>query len=219
MNTLGLASLIVLWVVVLFLGFLVVGLLRNLGLLSWRLEQLEAVTPRRLGRDGLKRGTRAPDFTLPGVEGKEIALHDYAGRKVLLVFTQAGCAPCHAIVPELNRLQRQGDVQVLVVNHGDREAGAPWGPAVQARFPVLLQRDWQVSRRYQVFATPFAFLVDEQGVITSKGVINNRQHIQFLLAGARSGARNGHGRDDPAGADDAASSGPAGEAAKESSHD
>jgi hypothetical protein len=29
-----------------------------------------------------------------------------------------------------------------------------------------------VSRRYEVFATPFAFLINEQGVISSKGIIS-----------------------------------------------
>jgi hypothetical protein len=65
MSILWLLSIILLWIVVLFLGFLLVGALRALGVLSWRLEQLEATTPKRLGRDGLKPGKRAPGFTLP----------------------------------------------------------------------------------------------------------------------------------------------------------
>src|SRR6516162_9497588 len=104
MNNFLLVSNIILWLASGFLGFLLLGTLRSLGLLSWRLEQLEATTPKRLGRDGLKPGKRAPDFTLPSVDGNEVALHDFRGRKVLLVFTQSGCAPCKAIVPELNRL-------------------------------------------------------------------------------------------------------------------
>ena len=103
METILLISSLVLWVVVLFLAFLLLGTLRAMGLLSWRLEQLEATTPKRLNRDGLKVGKKAPDFTLPGAAGGEVSLHDFAGRKVLLVFTQAGCSHCNSIVPELNR--------------------------------------------------------------------------------------------------------------------
>src|SRR5262249_25552023 len=76
MSILWLFSMILLWIVVLFLGFLLLGALRAIGLLSWRLEQLEATTPKRLGRDGLKPGKKAPDFTLPNVDGKERSLHD-----------------------------------------------------------------------------------------------------------------------------------------------
>src|SRR5438093_1914872 len=91
---------IVLWAVVLFLGFLLLGTLRALGLLSWRLEQLEATTPSRLGRDGLKIGKKAPDFTLPSVANGDVSLHDFAGRKALVVFTQSGCGPCKVIGPD-----------------------------------------------------------------------------------------------------------------------
>src|SRR5947209_10945002 len=104
MNLFWLISSLALWALVLFLGFLLLGTLRALGLLRWRLEQLEATTPSRLGRSGLKPGKKAPDFTLPSVAGPEVALHDFAGRPVLLVFTQTGCGPCHTIMPELNRL-------------------------------------------------------------------------------------------------------------------
>src|SRR5579884_3590653 len=118
MNVLLLASNIVLWVLLLSLGFLLLGALRTLGLLRWRLEQLEATTPSRLGRSGLKLGKKAPTFTLPAVTGGEQSLHDFAGRKVLLVFMQPGCGPCQAITPELNRLQETGDVQIVVVHNG-----------------------------------------------------------------------------------------------------
>ncbi len=39
-----------LWIVVLFLGFVLWGALRALALLRWRLDELEAITPKRIGR-------------------------------------------------------------------------------------------------------------------------------------------------------------------------
>src|SRR5262245_10780620 len=101
MSPFWLASSLALWLVVLLLGFLLLGALRSLALLRWRLEQLEATTPSRVGRSGLRAGTKAPDFALSDVSGAEVALHDFAGRRVLLVFTQAGCAPCDKVLPEL----------------------------------------------------------------------------------------------------------------------
>lgn len=192
MTTVLLIAIAVLCLAVLFLSFLLLGTLQALGLHGWRLEQLEATTPRRVGRDGLKPGRRAPDFTLPSVEGMEVALHDFIGHRVLLVFTQSGCSPCQKIVPELNRLGRSGACQVVVVNNGDAETTRRWNAEVGARFPVLAQDHFSVSKRYQVFATPFAFLIDEKGVIASKGIINSRHHIRYVLAGTRVGDRNGH---------------------------
>jgi methylamine dehydrogenase accessory protein MauD len=186
-----LVSYIVLWLAVLFLGFLLLGALRALGLLRWRLEQLEATTPSRLGRGGLKPGKKGPDFTLPSVAGSEVSLHDFAGRRVFLVFTMSGCKPCHRIVPELNRLQRRGILQVLVVNNGELEATRQWAGEAALCFPVLVQQQFSVSKRYETYATPFAFLIDERGAIVSKGIINNGEHIDFVLSGAGNAATNG----------------------------
>lgn len=181
---------------VLVLGFLLLGALRALGLLGWRLAELEATTPRRIGRDGLKPGRRAPDFTRPGADGREVSLRDFAGREVLLVFTQSGCSPCQKLVPELNRLA-DGGSQVVVVNNGSPEATRTWIAEVGARFPVLAQDQFAVSKLYQVFATPFAFLIDEKGVIASKGIIHSRQHLSYVLAGTRVPERIGHAEAGP----------------------
>ena len=62
------------WLAILALGFLLLGALRALGLQGWRLEQLEATTPSRIGRSGLKPGKTAPDFALPNATGGEVAL-------------------------------------------------------------------------------------------------------------------------------------------------
>ena len=133
--------------------------------------------PSRLGRTGLKPGARAPDFTLPSAAGPDVALHDFAERKVLLVFSQTGCCPCHAIVPGLDRVQADRDIQVLVVNNGTVEETRNWFDEVNPRVPFLGQQGFSVSRRYEVFATPFAFLIDERGTIASKGIVSNGQHI------------------------------------------
>jgi methylamine dehydrogenase accessory protein MauD len=182
-------SQVLLWMLVFTLGFLLMGTLRILTLMRWRLDQLEAITPSRVGRSGLKAGKKAPEFTLPRTTGGELALSQLAGRKVLLVFAQPACAPCRAIVPELNRVQDNGEVQVLVVSNGDGEATKKWAEEAQARFPVVTQERLSLSRRYEVYATPFAFLIDEKGVIRSAGIVNSKQYIGFVLAGSRSSAK------------------------------
>jgi methylamine dehydrogenase accessory protein MauD len=180
-----LGSTIALWLAVLLLGFLLWGALRSQGLLAWRLEQLEATTPSRLGRSGLKPGQQAPDFTLATTEGGEVSLRDLAGRRVLLVFLRPGCGPCQDLVPELNKLaSQQDDLQVLAINHATPPDARAWVDETSARFPVLVQEDWTVSKRYEVFATPFAFLIDARGVIASKGIVSQRHHLGYVLSTA-----------------------------------
>jgi methylamine dehydrogenase accessory protein MauD len=191
------AAFVLLWLIVLFLGFLLLGALRAMGLLKWRLEQLEATMPSRLGRSGLKPGKKAPDFTLRSIAGTEVSLHDFAGRKVLLVFTQAGCGPCQKIMPELNRLERR-DFQVLVLNKGDAETTGKWAAEMRLRFPVLIQDGLDISKKYEAFATPFAFLIDAKGVVAARGIISSKQHIGYVLSAA-GGANNGHVESDSPG--------------------
>ena len=94
MTAVLLVSSLLLWALALFLGFLLLGALRAQGLLEWRLEQLEATMPSRIGRNGLAPGRKAPEFTLPGIDGGSVSLYDFAGRQVLLIFVQSGCGPC-----------------------------------------------------------------------------------------------------------------------------
>ena len=220
MNAALLIAVVVLGALVAFLSFLVLGTLRALGHLTWRVEQLETITPSRIGRDGLKLGKKAPDFTLPvaqasslvhqeqagrllnGAEEQagtlalrpEASRHDFLDRKLLLIFTQSGCGPCRDIIPELNRVQDHGEHQVLVVNNGELEQTRKWAAEVQTRFPVLAQEKYSLSKRYEVFATPFAFLINEQRVITSKGIVGSRQYLNFVTG---AGQNPQHDRADP----------------------
>jgi thiol-disulfide isomerase/thioredoxin len=102
---------------------------------------------------------------------------------VLLIFMQIGCGPCERIVPALNRLHQERGCRVLVVNNGDPARVREWAATVRARFPVLIQQRHEISRRYQVFATPFAFLLNEERVVISKGFVTRKPHLDFILAG------------------------------------
>jgi methylamine dehydrogenase accessory protein MauD len=188
MGAVWLISYFVLWGLVIVLGFLLLGTLRALALQGWRLDQLEATMPSRVGRSGLKPGRKAPHFTLSTVEGEQVSLADYRGRSVLLVFVQPACGPCSSVVPALNRVEASGEAQVLVVNRADPAQARQWAEKTGATFPVLVQENLDVSKRYEMFATPFAFLIDEQGVIASAGIVNNRQHVRFLFSAAQEGA-------------------------------
>lgn len=192
MLTVLIVSNIVLWLLVLCLAFLLLGALRAHSLLRWQLEEFEATTPNRVGRTGLKPGKPAPAFTLPKVGGGEASLRDFAGRPLLLVFVQAGCGPCHAIAPELNKLARQNAMQVVVVNNAEPAIALKWAENVKAEFPVLVQEKWRVSKSFEVYATPFAFLIDAGGVVRSAGIAGSQQHLGYVLSGAGRRASDDH---------------------------
>jgi hypothetical protein len=44
--------------------------------------------------------------------------------------------------------------------------------------PVVLQRQWEISREYGMFATPIAYLMDEQGMIAAEVAVG----VEAVLA-------------------------------------
>jgi peroxiredoxin len=122
----------------------------------------------RLVRDGLRAGTPAPDFRLPRVDVGEMTLDAYRGRRVLLVFSDPQCGPCDALAPQLEALHRtRTDLQVLMISRRDREANRKKMAEHGLTFPVALQKNWDTSRAYGMFATPIGYLIDERGVIAA----------------------------------------------------
>ena len=120
----------------------------------------------RLNRTGLKAGTVAPEFQLPLIKGGELALADLRGRRVLLVFSDPNCGPCDELAPRLQELHRtRPDLQVVVISRRDAEATRAKAEALGLTFPIVMQRQWEVSLQYGMFATPIGYLIDESGVI------------------------------------------------------
>jgi peroxiredoxin len=122
----------------------------------------------RLNRNGLKAGARAPEFRLPRIDGGDLALADLRGGRVLLVFSDPECGPCDELAPRLQRVHiRRPDLQVLVVSRRDLEANRAKAAALGLTFPIVLQRQWELSLQYAMFATPIAYLIDERGILLS----------------------------------------------------
>jgi peroxiredoxin len=143
----------------------------------------------KIDRDGLPAGTRAPLFRLPRLEGGELSLAAYRGQRVLLVFSDPRCGPCDELAPRLEQAARQihplrgyPQVQVLMVSRRDEAANRAKVAEQGLTFPVVLQRQWEISREYGMFATPIGYLIDEQGVIAADVAVGV-EPILALLSG------------------------------------
>jgi peroxiredoxin len=122
----------------------------------------------RLNRSGLKAGRLAPDFRLPRVDEGDLSLSDFRGGRVLLVFSDPDCGPCDELAPQLQAIHLQRpEIQVLVVGRRDVEANRTKATKLGLTFPIVLQKQWEVSLKYAMFATPIGYLIDEQGILAS----------------------------------------------------
>jgi len=137
----------------------------------------------RIERNGLKAGTPAPPFRLTDLRGETIALEDYRGRQVLLVFTDPNCGPCEVLAPHLVRVHREhrdNGLALLMVARGEIEENRHKADKYGFEFPVVLQERWKLSREYGIFVVPVAFLIDEEGVIV-KDVARGVDEILALV--------------------------------------
>lgn len=55
----------------------------------------------------LEIGRPAPDFTLPGLDGKLVRLSDFRGKVVLVNIWATWCRPCLAEMPSMEKLYQQ----------------------------------------------------------------------------------------------------------------
>jgi peroxiredoxin len=136
----------------------------------------------KIKRDGLKAGTLAPDFRLPRVNGRgDVTLSQFCGQRVLLVFSSPNCEPCNTLAPELEKYHREHpELEVVMISKGEPKENRAKVKEHDLTFPIVLQQQWEISRLYAMFATPIAYLIDEQGVI-SHDVAVGTDAIQSLL--------------------------------------
>ena len=129
----------------------------------------------KIKRDGLKAGTAAPDLRLPRLDGRDdLSLSELRGKRVLLVFSSPHCGPCNTLAPELEKFHREqsereagrvAPIAVVMISRGEPKENRTKIKEYGLTFPVVLQQQWEISRKYAMFATPVAYLVDEEGVI------------------------------------------------------
>lgn len=188
MSGVWLVSYIVLWAVVLAQGGIIFILLRQLGVIYLGSAQ-------GVAGDGLAVGANAPDFAATSVAGESVTLASFAGRPLLLIFGSPTCAPCKALIPDLNvfSAERRAELAVLFLSHGDADATRRMADEHRIAVPVAHHPDDRIANAYQARVTPFAFLIDGDGVIRAKGLANNREHLEMLVRNAKDAKAKGAG--------------------------
>jgi len=167
--------------VVILLTVAIVGLFIRMNQLQR--EVLAALEPLQAmrGPQGLEIGTEAPAFTLPDAAGQMVALGDFAGQKVLLVFSSMKCPACAEVWPHLKTFnEREEDIRVVMISHGTVEENRQLMEEQGFDFPVLAGDD-AIARDYQVPGTPFFYVIDGDGVIANAGFAGTLEQLEALV--------------------------------------
>lgn len=121
-------------------------------------------------------GDEAPDFSLPGSDGRTHRLSDYRNRQAVVLawfpkaFTGGCTAECLSLVtrPEVDDAR----VRYFAVSTDDLETNRQFAQSLRVDYPILSDSDGSVARAYGVlgaagFASRWTFIVGRDGRIAA----------------------------------------------------
>jgi peroxiredoxin len=145
-------------------------------------------------------GDAAPDFTLPGIDGRDWSLSDFAEADVLMVlFTSNHCPTSHGIEKRLQRLRddfRADSFALVAINPNHPEGLSldelgygeyndsfedmkPYAESNGWDFPYLYDGETQkVARAYGCLATPHVFVFDRERRLRYAGRFDDSRFVE-----------------------------------------
>ena len=184
MTNLLIVSNVLLWMAFLGVTVVMLGLMRQVGLLHERSSPMGAM----ITDHGPDIGDKAPELDLTDFGGKAVKIGGPAadGRQTLLMFTAPTCPVCDKLFPIIKSIARAEKISVVMISDG--------APDEHRRFldshdlgEIRYVVSAEAGMAFQVGKIPYGVLLDPQGVIRAKGLTNTREHLESLLEADKTG--------------------------------
>jgi peroxiredoxin len=139
-------------------------------------------------------GRPAPEFSLPGQDGRTISLADQKGKVVLVDFWASWCAPCRHSFPALNELFtdfRSRGFTVIAVNLDERRQDADAFLSTRPHeLDVAFDPAGTTAKAFDLQGMPTSFLIGRDGTVRfvhmgydDRTLAAYRREIDQLLGG------------------------------------
>ena len=121
-------------------------------------------------------GTKAPDFTLPAMDGKSFTLHEALTHgPVIAAFFKISCPVCQYAFPFLERIYKaygSKNVTIVGISQNNAKDTGLFNKEFGVTFPVLLDYtdSYPVSNAYGLTNVPSIFWIDSDGTIEISSV-------------------------------------------------
>ena len=116
----------------------------------------------------------AYNFNIQDIDGTQYRLSDYRGKVVVLNFWATWCPPCREEMPSMNRAHKKlanDNVVILAINVGeDEDTIFEFTGNYPVDFPLLMDRDGAVIKRYPVMGLPTTYIISPTGMVTHRTV-------------------------------------------------
>ncbi|MDH2432344.1 methylamine dehydrogenase accessory protein MauD [Pokkaliibacter sp. MBI-7] len=158
------------------IGFFILA--RQIGILFERIAPMGAL----VNDSGPRVGDTSPTFDLPSLTGGKVLIGKGANRAKLIFFLSPTCPVCKKLLPILRSVRdSEGNwLDVVLASDGEADKHQRFiNHTGLTDFPYVLSTELGLG--YRVSRLPFAVLLDSNGVITSKGLINSREQLESLF--------------------------------------
>lgn len=171
-------SVVLLWSAVIVLAVLLWALARQVGVLFERVAPMGAL----MTDAGPAVGEPSPAFSLRALRGEAVEIGGGQATPTLVFFLSPTCPVCKKLIPVLKALLRDEGRRLRVVLASDGDA-AEHAAFVEAQglgaMPYVLSTE--LGMGYRVSRLPYAVLLDAQGRVAAKGLVNSREQLDSLL--------------------------------------
>ncbi len=180
------ASVLILWVLVIVLSLVTLALVRQIGLLHERMGPVGALMLAK----GPRVGELAPTMLVTDLNDRQLMIGGPGndGHSTLLIFVSPTCPVCKTLLPALkaSRKSEQAWLEVVLASDGDIAQQRAFVTA-QGLEGFSYVNSTPLGLAYQVNRLPFAALIDGDGVLRARGIINSREHLESLFEAKRLG--------------------------------
>ncbi len=129
----------------------------------------------------VKTGHKAPDFSLQDQNGNTVKLSDYAGKVVVLEWTNPECPivqrhySAKTMVSLESKYKDKGVVWLAINSTGDatKADDVKWKNQQSIEYPILDDSSGDVGHAYGAKNTPHMFIIDKDGNIAYQGAIDD----------------------------------------------
>ncbi len=134
----------------------------------------------------LTAGVRAPEFSLPTVDGKHVSLQQALNKgPVVLAFFKVSCPVCQYAFPFFQRMyqaNRDASVTILGVSQDNARDTAPFMKQYGVTFPVALDdpKNYAVSNAYGLTNVPTLFYISPSGTIEISSVSWSKADVEAV---------------------------------------
>ena len=118
-------------------------------------------------------GKVLPKFTLSDLKGNQVTVPDnYTGKVIVIRFWVDWCKSCAIEMPMMdatyNKYKDRGLVVVAVNVGQQKDVAEAFVKKLKLSYPVVLDTNSAISKKYGVKAVPFTLIIDRKGVVRKR---------------------------------------------------